>query len=35
MAFFALDYFESLLQNFGLSWANSKFGNFGLGDGER
>jgi hypothetical protein len=26
--------FESLLQNFGLIWTGSKFGNFGLGDGE-
>jgi hypothetical protein len=32
---FALDDFESLLQNFGVAWTSSKFGDFRLGDGER
>ncbi len=31
---FALDYFESLLQNFSLIWTGSKLGNFGLGNGK-
>jgi hypothetical protein len=31
---FAFDDFESLRQNFGLTWAHSKFGNFGLGNSE-
>jgi hypothetical protein len=32
---FAFNNFESLPQNFGLTQTNSKFGNFGLGDGKK
>jgi hypothetical protein len=31
---FAFSNFKSLPQNFGLALAGSKFGNFGLGNGE-
>jgi hypothetical protein len=31
---FAFGAFESLPQNFGLDWTDSKFQNFGLGNGE-
>ncbi len=27
--------FESIVQQFGLIWTSSKFGNFGLGNGDR
>jgi hypothetical protein len=30
----AFNYFKSLLQNFGLVWTGSKFGNLGLGNGK-
>jgi hypothetical protein len=32
--FFGFDVFKSLLQNFGLFWTVSKFGNFKLGNGK-
>jgi hypothetical protein len=31
---FAFGDFKSLLQNLSFTWTGSKFGNFGLGDGE-